>query len=288
MAGNRICITTDCVCDLPDDMLKKNEVELVYFYITTDSGRFKDVAEITAQNVFEYLAVTGGKTTTEAPPKDEFLSFFNRKLKEYDEIIHIAISSGVSKSYENAMQAVEEMGDMGKQVHVVDSWHLSTGIGHLVLRAAEMARSGADSKQIIDEMTEMRNRVSSSFMADNADYLYRNAKVTKTVQRICSLFKIHPVLGMKEGQLKLKSFHIGNYEKSAVRYIRSELKNYSKIKNKLLFITHAGCRASDMKLARLQVNHIMKFDEVIVTKASATISGNSGPRTFGLLYIKEE
>ncbi len=287
MSENKICITTDCVCDLPDEMLKKNNVDIIYFYVVTDSGRFKDVDEITAQNIFDYLINGGVKSITEAPHAEEFEKFFTEKLRYYDHVIHICISSKISKSVEYATQAVAKMGNDGKRVSVIDSWHLSTGIGHLVLQAAKMARGGAGREQIISEMEKMRGKVSTSFMADNADYLYLNGKVSRNVQKICSFFKIHPVLGMKDGYLKLKSFQIGDYEKSAVKYIQNELRHQKNINNKRLFVTHAGCSVSDIKMVKNEINRIMKFEEVTVTRASATISGNSGPRTFGILYIKE-
>ncbi|MBQ5318576.1 MAG: DegV family protein [Oscillospiraceae bacterium] len=288
MAENKICITTDCVCDLPDEILRKNNVDLIYFYIRTDSGRFKDVDEITAQNVFDYLRNGGSKTITEAPPSDEFVSFFTEKLRNYEHVIHIAISSKISKSVSNAEEAVKKMGDEGKNVHIIDSGHLSTGIAHLVLRAAEMVREGNNTEQIVAEVMNMRDRVSTSFMADNTDFLYLNGQVSKGIHKICTMFKIHPVLSMQDGYLKLKACHVGNYKKSAVRYIRAELKSGKKIKSNMLFITHAGCSTNDIKMVKRYVASLMKFDEVFVTKASATISSNSGPRTFGLLYIKEK
>ena len=180
------------------------------------------------------------------------------------------------------------MGSDGERVHIFDSGHLSTGIGHLVLRAAEMVKHGeSDSRKILDELEKMKERVSTTFMADSADYLYSNGKVSKAVQIICSIFNIHPVLEMKNGYLGLKSVQIGNYEKSALRYIRKELKG-KKIRTDRLFITHAGCTANDIKLIRKEVNRVAKFDSVLVTKASATVSGNSGPRTFGVLFVKDE
>ena len=288
MAENKICITTDCVCDLPDEILRKNNVDLIYFYIVTDSGRFKDIDEITAQNVFDYLSSGGSKTITEAPPTDEFVSFFTEKLERYDCIIHIAISSKISKSVSNAEEAVKKMGDDGKRIHIIDSEHLSTGIGHMVLRAAEMVKGGSNAESIIAEIKDMRSRVSTSFMADNTDFLYLNGQVGKTVHKVCTMFKIHPVLAMNDGYLKLKACHFGNYRRSAARYIRAELKSVNRIKNNRLFITHAGCSTSDIKMVKKYVGSLMQFDEIVVTKASATISSNSGPRTFGLLYIKEQ
>lgn len=289
MADKRkICITTDCVCDLPDEMLKENNIDIVYFYIETDTGRFRDVSEITAQNIFDYLKNGGHKSMTTAPPPDEFIDIFNKKLKVCDEVIHIATAGGISASVKNSKAAVEQMGSLGERVHIFDTGHLSTGIGHIVLRAAEMVKNGADdSGKILNELEKMRSMVSTSFMADSADYLARNGRVSKAVQSICGIFNIHPVLAMKNGSLGLKAVQIGSYEKSALRYVRKELRTPN-IRTDRLFITHAGCTASDIKLIKKEVNRIMKFDSVIVTKASATVSGNSGPRTFGLLYVKGE
>ena len=288
MTKNSICITTDCVCDLPDEMLRANNVDLIYFYIETDSGRFRDVDEITAQNIFDYLKNGGKKVITAPASVEDTESFFAEKLREYDSIIHIAVSSKLSDFVSNAMQAAENLGDDGKRIHIVDSRQISTSIGHMVLRAAQMARNNSTCEQIIAEMEDMRDRISTTFMADSADFLYRNGKVSKKIQQLCSFLRIHPVLSMKDGYLKLRSCYMGNYEKCMLIYIRRELKRQKNIKKERLFITHASCTVRDIRLAKKEISRIIKFDEVIVTKASATISGNSGPRTLGLFFINKQ
>ncbi len=287
MSNKKICITTDCVCDLPEDILKRNNVDLIYFYIETDTGRFRDVSEITAQNIFEYIENGGKKTITTAPSEEQYYELFEKKLKSFDEVIHIAISDGISLSVKHSKAAVERLGEKGERVHIFDSGHLSTGIAHFVLRAAKMARRGCGTEEILDEMAKMKPKVSSSFMADKAEYLFRNNKVSNNVRVLCDMFNIHPVLCMRDGKLVLKSVQIGDYRKCAVRYVRNVLKRSDKIKKDTLFITHAGCTVNDLRLIKKEVSRIAKFDSIVVTKASATISGNSGPRTFGLLYIEE-
>lgn len=286
MTRKKICITTDCACDLPDEVLKRYGIDLMYFYIETETGCFRDVDEISAQNVFEYVEGGGQRTVSKAPPMEEFLEFFNQKLRTCDEIIHIAISSKISMCVRNSTNAVNQLGAAAKRIHIFDSGHLSTGLGLLVLRAAEMAAAGHGSTEILAALEKLREKVSTTFIARNADYLYRNGKVNKSTRDICSLFNIHPVLEMKDGYLKLKSIQIGDYEKSALRYIRKELKDQQLIDPGRLFITHANCSVNDLKMVRREVDKIMAFDSVMVTKASATISGNSGPRTFGLLFVK--
>lgn len=284
----KICITADCTCDLPVDMLKKYNIDLVYYYIVTATGRFRDLDEITATNIFEYFGENGGKADTVPPLPSEFRDFFRSKLDEYEEVIHITISSKISAGVEHAEEAVRQLGEDGNRVHVFDSLHLSTGMGHLAIAAAKLVDEGKTAEEIIAYISEMRDRISTSFIAMNANQLYNNGLVSKTVRNVCSAFNIHPVLYMKEGKLKLKTIQMGNYERCLMRYVRKELANSGRIKKDLLFVTHAGCLVKDVRLIQQEINRLTSFEKVVVTKASATISGNSGPRTVGLLYVNEQ
>ncbi len=287
MAGTKVCITTDCVCDLPEDVLKRHNIDMMYFYIETETGRFRDVDEITAQNIFESIERGGKRTISNAPPVEEFMEFFNQKLRTCDEIIHIAISSKISMSVRNSMNAAGRLGAAASRIHIFDSQHLSTGIGLLVLKAAEMAAAGHGSAEILSALEKMRGKVSTTFMAKNADFLYQNKQVNKTTKDLCNFFNIHPVLEMRDGFLKLKTIQMGDYEKSAVRYVRKTLRRSKTIDTGRAFITHAGCSVNDLKIVRREVDKRIAFDSIMVSKASATISGNSGPRTFGVLFVKK-
>ena len=284
---NGIGITTDCVCDLPEEYLKCHDVEVVYFYITTGTGRFKDGFEITSANILEYLESGGEKAETNAPAPEEYRDFFLSQLKKYDELIHISISDKISLSYRNAKAALSIMGEDGKRVRVVNSEHLSTGIGHMVIKAVDTRNAGCTADEIIAETEQMKSHISTSFITMNADYLYRNGRVSKTVKNICDVFMLHPVLAMKNGRITLKSIKIGNYDKSVMRYIKNELRHNGKIARKRLFITHAGCPVKLINDVKAKANELCRFDEVLVTKASATISSNCGMGTVGVLFVKK-
>lgn len=284
--GRKIAITTDCTSDLNPELLKRFGIDVIYFYIYTDTGKFQDVSEITAANVFECMR-RGGTTRSVAPDPEEYKRFFEKKLKNCDEVIHVAISSGISLSCTNSAKALELMGENGSRVHIVDTLQLSTGVGHLAIRAAELALAGKSSDEIIAELSELRNRVSTTFITMNAEYLYLNGKVSKKVERICNRLNIHPVLEMRGGQIKLKKVFFGNYENAMLRYIRSQLRGDSEIDVKRLFVTHAGCSVKELNAVQKTITSMIKFSEVYVTVASATISSNCGPHTIGVLYIKK-
>lgn len=282
---NKTGILTDCVCDLPEDYIVANNIDVIYFYIHTDTGRFRDVYEITSENLIDYIERSGGKALTTPPSPEEYMNFFEQNLKKYDEIIHIAISSRVSKAYENAIESLKMMGSNAEKVHIIDSSHLSTGIGHLVLTAVEMRDKGKACGEIIAELETMKNHISTSFITVNADYLYLNGRVSAAVKNVCNIFNLHPILTMINGELKLKRIEIGSYEKAAVRYVKSELRHANKINAQRAFVTHVGCTVKFLRKIKLAVSKFCPFEEIIPTKASATISGNCGTGTFGILFV---
>ena len=282
-----IGITADCVCDLPEHYIKENGIGLMYFYITTDTGRFQDGYVITSDNILEYLEEGGAKAGTYAPRPEEYREFFERHLEQYDELIHIAISGQVSPSCHNAVAALDQMGERGKRVTVIDSLHLSTGMGHMVMRAAELRNSGRSSAEIAAALLPMREKIATTFITRSTDYLYRNGQVSKRVGSLSKLLMLHPVLTLKKGRISLQTVRIGNYENSVMRYVRSALKNSGRIDTRRLFITHAGCTVKMIAQIRAEVDKLCKFDEVIVTQTSATVSSNCGPGTVGLMYIRK-
>lgn len=280
----KICVTSDCVCDLPEELLEEYNVEIIYFYITTAQGCFKDMDEITSANVIEYFNNGGQNISTTAPGSEEYEEFFQKKLQQYDEVIHITIASSVSKSKSYASIAAEKFN--GK-VHVYDSEHLSAGLGYVVIYAAELAAAGKSSEEIIAALDVYKNKVCTSFIAENADYLYRNGKVSKMVMTVCSTFKIHPVLKMINGEMKLGGVQIGNYSKSMLRYVRGELKKNSDINKRRLFIIHADCSVKTVSRVKAFAGELCQFDEVIVASAAATITSNCGANALGVIFVKE-
>lgn len=281
---SRIIITTDCVCDLSKELIEKYDIKIIHFYVVTEHGWFKDLEEITSDNIVEYFERGGNQVLSKAPFREEYEAFFEKVLKEGDEILHIAVSSSVSLSCKNASAAAERFSG---RVHVLDSHQLSTGMAHLVLTATQMVNQGKTTADIMKELECMRDRVSTGFIAENANYLYRAGHVGKFVKNVCELLKIHPVLGVKNGSMSLKGIKIGNYENALRRYVRREMRQLSSIEKERVFITHSGCSLKAVTTVKQEVTRLCSFREVYVTEASATISCNCGANTIGVLFVRQ-
>ncbi len=277
-------ISTDCTADITAEMLEKYNVDVIYFYITTESGRFRDMDEITSRNIIDYTE-SGKRKMVSAPPSVyEYESFFEHQLNKYEKLIHICIGSKISHAYENAVIAAEKYAD---RVTVIDSAQVSTGIAHVVLRACRLRDEKKSVDSITAELEGMKHKVSSSFCSDTAEYLYYNGRVPEAAAKLCRSFSLHPILGVKNGFLKLIGIGAGNYESVMKRYIKRQLKHKDEIDTELLFITSVGCSVKTLNMVKKEVEKHLHFREVIMTEASATVSGNCGPGTVGVLYVRK-
>lgn len=285
---SNIAITTECVADLPQSLLEEKDIDIIYYDIATETGLFRDTDEVDANNIMEYMIGGSKKAQSVVPNANDYKNFFKRKLEDYDELIHICISSGISNAIENATLARAKMGIDGRRIHIVDSKCLSSGQGLIAMEAARCRDEGMKSAEIVSHLENYRSRVYTTFLANNADYLYYNDKVSKTVMKICNKFFVHPVLWMKDGKLTLKRVFIGSYEKAAARYIAGVLKNPNSIDSANGFLTYAGCGHEMLNGIQKQLREIKQFDDLHEQQASATVSCNCGPLTFGILFVYNE
>ena len=287
MNNRRIGISADCVCDLPQSYISENDIGLAGFYITTENGKFLDGKEISSQNVIDYYRKGNKAITTSPPSVEEFKKFFRDMLKEYDQLIHITVSSGASDSYKFAAEALDKDDELRGRVILVDSLSLSTGMAHLIMRAAEMSKSGYSMLEIVAELDKIREHINAVFIAESSTEMYRNGRISKTANRFCKIFGFHPIFKVKGGNVVFGGVEYGGIKGAAKRFIKKTLKKKNIIDTRRLFITHVGCRKSEIEYIKAEVAKRIEFDEVIVTNASATISGNSGAETFGLLYLNK-
>ncbi len=286
----RLSVTADCTCDLSDKFLERYSVETLAFSIITERGCFLDREEITAGNVFEHIT-SGGSARSVAPDTDECISFFKKQLEKSEMIIHICMSSDISLSYRNCCEAMKIIGDDAQKIWIFDSRQVSTGLGHIVLRACELMEKNLDPAEIIKDLTVYRSRVMASFIVQSSEYLTGNLKINSYLCKMCEVFGCHPVIAVVNGKLKMKRFYRGDFMTSELKYIKSELKNAQKNDPKAdtlrVFITHAGCTFREIDTLFKRVEKSRVFRNISITEASAVISSNCGPHTVGLLYVTQ-
>lgn len=285
MSKNKIGIVTECVCDIPENLLKEYVAETIFFLIEVKSGVFRDTDEITSENILYYMESCDDLPRSVVPPVNDYRRAFEKAFTKNQELIYISMSSAISDGYEKAQQAKTAMGELGKRIHIVDSQHLSTGMGLVVLRAGHLVKEGADVETIVKDLEQYRNEVSTTFITRNTAYLMRNGLVSERLNRLCKAFAIHPVLAMKKGKLQLIGIEIGDYNNAVERYLKKQLRQKN-INPEQGSLTHAGVSIRDLQYCRQLIDEKVKFQDFFVVNASASIASNCGPDALGVIFAR--
>ena len=276
-----VMISTESVCDLPKSLLEKEQIAVIPHRIHTDSGEFLDGIEAETDGILSYMSDRGRQVLSKEPSVKEFEEFFAEQLTKAQYIVHIAMARKVSLCYDYALEASKAFDN----VIVIDSGHLSSGMGLMVHRAAQRAAAGMNAEDIVRELEALKGGVRTSFVVSDTEYLARSGRLSPGINDVCKALMLHPVLVLKNSRMKVGRVRIGTKEHVWKKYISSALKSPGAIDAGTLYITYAGLSKEELDYIEGLVKQRMDFRTVICQKASPAISTNCGPGTFGLLFM---
>ncbi len=280
----RVLISTDCVSDLTPELQKRYEISVMYYYVVTEEGRYQDTREMNSDNLIEYLEKEKKEAFSDVASIEEYKSYFEGlKEKNLGPVIHICMARYVSSAYNVALEAAARL----KDVYVVDSGHLSGGMGISVLAAADMAQRGATASIILKELKWLGKHTSSSFIVGSTSGLYRNERISKGLDWFCRFFSLHPILKLKNSKMVLAGIGVGNQRTFTKMYIRWVLRNHKNIIPEVVFLISAGCSYEYQEFIKRELQRRFLFKKIIINSASAAISANCGAGAFGLLFLRK-
>ena len=277
----KIRITSDSTCDL-NHLVEERSIGIMPLQVNLGEKAYRDGVDITPEQIFAFVAETGVLPKTAAPSIGEYEEFFEKELNGYDALIHFSISSKSSGSHNFAKNAAEAF--KGK-VFVVDSKALSTGQGLLVLKACDMRDEGKSAEEIVAAVEEIRDRVNTSFVPDNLDYLHKGGRVSGMIKTVAGVFKIHPQILMEDGQLVPGKKYKGKMSVLIKQYIDDLKEAYPDYDKSRCFVTHSTAERELVEAAIAKVKETFEFDEIIETVAGSIITSHCGKGTLGVLFV---
>lgn len=191
-------IVCDSTADVPPDIVKKYDVTTVPLNILFGTETFRDGIDINAEQFYKKLVESTVHPSTSAPAPGLFAEVYAKLSKETDEILVITLSSGISATFESAVQAKEMVGDSCK-IEIIDSQQTIGGEMLLVLKAAEAAQRGVKLAEIASMIKDAIPRVYSYMIFDTLEYLQKGGRIGKAQAWLGGLLKFNPILMLKDG-----------------------------------------------------------------------------------------
>ena len=195
-------------------------------------------------------------------------------------MVHLDISAKLSGTYQNACIAAGELGS----IHVIDTCHLSTSMGLMLMEGARLRDEGKSALEIAEHLEAFKARLVTTFVVDNLEFIWKGGRCSGVTALGANLLKIRPCLGMQEGELKVGKKYRGTMEKVYEQYVRDVL-SLRNIDTRAAMLTHSG-RVSEETLAHLEqlVRELVPFEKVYVQRTNCTVSSHCGPGTLGVLF----
>ena len=277
-----VMITTDSVCDLPESLRMEFGISICPYYVCTDKGRFLDEVELKADELLLHMS-EGRSAHSEAPGVEDYERFFAEKLTEAQNVIHITMAKHASQGYHNALEAAKSF----ENVTVLDSGHLSSSLGLIVLYAASMAEQHATKSEIVKAVNELKRYISSAFIIKSTHSMCQAGQIPKRIQIVCDALLLHPVIELKKSKMVVSGMEMGDFLHMIKRYVRRTLLETRNIDRRILFITYAGLEDRSIAYIQKLVKQYCPFERVYLQKASSAIACNCGSGSFGLLFMKK-
>ena len=191
------------------------------FYI--DGECYLEGVTLTREEFFEKLE-SGATIATSQPSPADVCDVWDWALKEYEKVLYMPLSSGLSGSCETAMALARDEQYEGK-ILVVDHGQIATPLHKMVLDTLEMIENGYSAEEIKDILEAGKERMMIYIGVQTLEYLKRGGRVTPAAAAIGSVLNIKPVLKLETG--KLDSFRkcrgFGKARKAMIEAMQAEI-----------------------------------------------------------------
>jgi len=275
----KIAITAESTIDLPKELLEKYDIRTLPFTVILGDNEYKD-GEITSGDIFKFVEENNILPKTSAINEAQYTEFFEGVLKDYDAIVHFCLSSGISSACNNAKLAASGV----KNVYVVDSKSLSTGIALLAINARELANSGKSAEEIYELCTKRTKDVQASFVVKKLDYLHKGGRCSSIALLGANLLSIRPEIVLNDGKMISAKKYLGKMEKVIEKYCKDVISENQNPDKKYAFVTYTTATEEMINIAKTALKDA-GFETIYETTAGATITSHCGENTLGILFL---
>jgi len=293
----KIQIITDGSCDLSKEVIKKNNLMVVPFYVTFDGTNYEK--EDSEEFVLSFLdkMVENQKIfpKTACPSSQEYFDNFEKAYKEGSKIICICINEKFSGSYNSACVGkdmfLEEYPEA--KISVIDSTVNTGAQGLVVLETARMVKDGLSFDLILEKIEKMLPTARIIFTVGNLDYLRHGGRIGALKALIGNTLKMQPIIVLENGAISSHGTALG--QKRALLKVVDTIKNHfirlGEAVGDFRFTLGAAYKKVERTFLESHLIETMKgfYDKFTVDnfQIGATISTHTGPFAIGVGFVKK-
>lgn len=220
---SKIGIATDSHSGITPTMAKDMGIRVLPMPFYVEEECYYEEVSITRAEFFEQLNADK-KVSTSQPSPEAVMEFWREALKEYDALIYIPMSSGLSGSCGTAMMLAQDDEFEGK-VFVVDNGRVSTPLVRSIMDAQEMVEEGFDAAKIKEILEAEKDKMSIYIAVETLEFLQKGGRISAATAALGTVLNIKPILKLGVGLLETykKSRGMKKAKKEMLEAIQQDL-----------------------------------------------------------------
>ena len=276
--------------DLTKEHFENRDIHYICFHYKLDGADYPDDLGQTIQFEDFYKKMDeGAETSTSQVNVSEYVEYFSQFLEEGKDILHVSLSSGISGTYNSAVNAalIARERYPERKIYIVDSLGASSGYGLLMDKLADLRDSGMGIDEVHDWAEEHKLELNHWFFSTDLKFYIKGGRISKTAGTIGTILGICPLLNMdNEGRLIPRA------------KIRSKRKVIQEIVKRMeenaddgldysgkCYISQSACMDAAEEVAKLVEERFPKLcGKVEINYVGTTIGSHTGPGTVALFF----
>ena len=279
-----IAIMTDSNCGIMPEEGRKLGIHVIPMPVIIDGRTYFEGVDITAEDFYKKQAA-GAEITTSQPSPGDVTAMWDRLLKDYDQVIFIPMSSGLSNTCQTAVMLSDDAAYRGK-VYVVNNHRISVPQLQSVYDAGALAEEGKTAAEIKEILEKEALDASIYIAVDTLEYLKKGGRITPAAAAVGTVLRLKPVLTIQGG--KLDSHAKTRGMKSAFRIMLQAVKDdissrFSHLKKQgVLKVGIANTPMDEGSLAAFRAEMQKNFPDMELVYSPLTMSIGTHIGTGGL------
>ena len=278
----QFAIILDSTSDLPEEYKEKYGFTVVPAHVIIGDKDYLDGVTMLRKEFIHELINSEEKITSTQPSPLDFINAFTEALKTYDEVLYLAVSSGLSASYQNAVIASKRVDK--EKITCIDSKSVTQAMTLMAIHASMRRDQGMELKSVLEEIQEMIPTNQLYFLVGDLEFLHRGGRIGKAKHVIGTLLNKKPLLYLDDGMI------------NSLESVRGIDAGYEKIEE---IITNHAQEYKNYAIAGLYGEDNPKFDELaesIKTKLKPLnyinnplgpgVLCHTGPKVEGMSIVK--
>jgi len=269
-----IGLVTDSTCDLPPEIIKKYNIQVVPIVIQVGEKSYLDQVEIKPKDFCYLLQTSNQKISTSQPSPAFFTEIYNKIAAKYESIISLHISEKLSGTIQGARMGCKDM-EYSNKIHIVDSKTSSVALGLLVAEAAELIQGRCKLEEIIDRLKIAADNAKIFISIPTLKYLMRSGRLNKTKGLLGTLLNLKPILTVNSDGNIVEAAKVIGQKRVVHKTLDLAIKFAKSIKNPRFGITHV----SAPELAQwygYKIRNVFNSSKVMISEASPALSVHIG------------